>query len=202
MLIKWQVCNLQVPYCHGKAIIQPLFLTQGFLKHAAWFLVGLQAKIKLKRIACRFLNMVLTFTSQSNIATFLHDSRCWPFKLFLSAFTHYLQKLTLTRFLLLAAINVSWELRIMNSFITQKGDLFYTLSTEGLLLGAGIFGSCFNYLCGWGIAGSYGVENVTGNKSRKRQWRTDSRRNLGAKYLQIGMHTKSLKSKMKHLKLF
>lgn len=90
----------------------------------------------------------------------------------------------------------------MNSFITQNGDLFYTLSAEGLLLGAGIFGSCFNYLCGSGIAGSYGVENVTGNKSRKRQWRTDSRRNLEAKYLQIELHTKSLKSKMKHLKLF
>lgn len=146
--------------------------------------------------------MVLTFTGQSNFATFLHDSRCWPFKLFLSAFTHYLQKLTLTRFFLLAAVNVSWELRIMNSFITQSGDSFYTLSTKGLLLGAGIFGSCFNYLCGWGIAGSYGVENVTGNKSRKRQWRMDTGRNLGAKYLQIVLDAESLKSEMKHWKLF
>ena len=146
--------------------------------------------------------MVSTFTGQSNFATFLHDGRCWPFKLSLSTFTHYLQKLTLTCFLLLAAINVSWELRIMNSFITQRGDLFYTLNTEGLLLWAGIFGSCFSYLCGWGIAGSYGVENVTGNKSRKRQQRTDSRRNLGAKYLQTVLNTESLKTKTKHLKLF
>lgn len=50
--------------------------------------------------------------------------------------------------MLLPAINVSWEFRIMNSFITQSGDPFYTLNTEWLLLGAGIFGSCFNYLCG------------------------------------------------------
>lgn len=48
MLIKWHVCNLQVSYCHGNAIIQFHFRIQGLLKHAAWLLAGLQAKIKLK----------------------------------------------------------------------------------------------------------------------------------------------------------
>lgn len=129
MLIKWQVCNLQVSYCHGNAIIQFHFRIQGPLKHAAWLLAGLQAKIKLKGWHVDFRTWCWHL-----LANHILQHSCTTADVDLSSFPYLLSALpteiNITLLLLYAAINVIWELRFMNSVITQAWDPFHTLSTE------------------------------------------------------------------------